>query len=109
MNVNEIIMNKRIERGVSRKELAEGLGVSESTIYRIETNPNLNPNNKLVKRIYDILRMNVTPPSALQGGIAGERPESGTGRASDGAQTAKGRVSGRTVCGCVSGEPDFIR
>lgn len=56
MNVNEIIMNKRIERGVSRKELAEGLGVSESTIYRIETNPN----NKLVKRIYDILRMNVT-------------------------------------------------
>ena len=58
MNVNEIIMNKRIERGVSRKELAEGLGVSESTIYRIETNPNLNPNNKLVKRIYDILRMN---------------------------------------------------
>ena len=54
MNVNEIIMNKRIERGVSRKELAEGLGVSESTIYRIETNPNLNPNNKLVKRIYDI-------------------------------------------------------
>ena len=37
MNVNEIIMNKRIERGVSRKELAEGLGVSESTIYRIET------------------------------------------------------------------------
>ncbi len=27
MNVNEIIMNKRIERGVSRKELAEGLGV----------------------------------------------------------------------------------
>ena len=46
MNVNEIIMNKRIERGVSRKELAEGLGVSESTIYRIETNPNLNPNNK---------------------------------------------------------------
>ena len=34
MNVNEIIMNKRIERGVSRKELAEGLGVSESTIYR---------------------------------------------------------------------------
>lgn len=47
MNVNEIIMNKRIERGVSRKELAEGLGVSESTIYRIETNPNLNPNNKL--------------------------------------------------------------
>ena len=60
MNVNEIIMNKRIERGVSRKELAEGLGVSESTIYRIETNPNLNPNNKLVKRIYDILRMNVT-------------------------------------------------
>ena len=41
MNVNEIIMNKRIERGVSRKELAEGLGVSESTIYRIETNPNL--------------------------------------------------------------------
>lgn len=24
MNVNEIIMNKRIERGVSRKELAEG-------------------------------------------------------------------------------------
>ena len=53
MNVNEIIMNKRIERGVSRKELAEGLGVSE-------TNPNLNPNNKLVKRIYDILRMNVT-------------------------------------------------
>ena len=56
MNVNEIIMNKRIERGVSRKEL----GVSESTIYRIETNPNLNPNNKLVKRIYDILRMNVT-------------------------------------------------
>ena len=49
MNVNEIIMNKRIERGVSRKELAEGLGVSESTIYRIETNPNLNPNNKLVK------------------------------------------------------------
>ena len=56
MNVNEIIMNKRIERGVSRKELAEGLGVSESTIYRI----NLNPNNKLVKRIYDILRMNVT-------------------------------------------------
>ena len=38
MNVNEIIMNKRIERGVSRKELAEGLGVSESTIYRIETN-----------------------------------------------------------------------
>lgn len=60
MNVNEIIMNKRIERGISRKELAEGLGVSESTIYRIETNPNLNPNNKLVKRIYDILRMNVT-------------------------------------------------
>ena len=54
MNVNEIIMNKRIERGVSRKELAEGLGVSESTIYRIETNPNLNTN------IYDILRMNVT-------------------------------------------------
>ena len=49
MNVNEIIMNKRIERGISRKELAEGLGVSESTIYRIETNPNLNPNNKLVK------------------------------------------------------------
>ena len=48
MNVNELIMNKRIERGVSRKELAEGLGVSESTIYRIETNPNLNPNNKLV-------------------------------------------------------------
>ena len=47
MNVNEIIMNKRIERGVSRKELAECLGVSESTIYRIETNPNLNPNNKL--------------------------------------------------------------
>ena len=38
MNVNEIIMNKRIERGVSRKELAEGLGVSESTIYRIEKN-----------------------------------------------------------------------
>ncbi len=60
MNVNEIIMNKRIERGVSRKELADGLGVSESTIYRLETNPNLNPNNKLVKRIYDILRMNVT-------------------------------------------------
>ena len=52
MNVNEIIMNKRIERGVSRKELAEGLGVSESTIYRIETNPNLNPNNKLVKILY---------------------------------------------------------
>lgn len=52
MNVNEIIMNKRIERGVSRKELAEGLGVSESTIYRIETNPNLNPNNKLVKTLY---------------------------------------------------------
>ena len=50
MNVNEIIMNKRIERGVSRKELAEGLGVSESTIYRIETNPNLNPNNKLYKK-----------------------------------------------------------
>lgn len=41
MNVNEIIMNKRIERGVSRKELAEGLGVSESTIYRIETNPKI--------------------------------------------------------------------
>ena len=55
MNVNEIIMNKRIERGVSRKELAEGLGVSESTIYRIETNPNLNPNNKLVKIIYVFL------------------------------------------------------
>lgn len=54
MNVNEIIMNKRIERGVSRKELAEGLGVSESTIYRIETNPNLNPNNKLVKILYII-------------------------------------------------------
>ena len=55
MNVNEIIMNKRIERGISRKELAEGLGVSESTIYRIETNPNLNPNNKLVKIIYVFL------------------------------------------------------
>jgi len=53
-------MQKRIERGISRKELADGLGVSESTIYRIEMNPNLNPNNKLVKRIYDILRMNVT-------------------------------------------------
>ena len=52
MNVNEIIMNKRIERGVSRKELAEGLGVSESTIYRIETNPNLNPNNKLIQTLY---------------------------------------------------------
>ena len=26
-----------------------------------------------------------------------------------GAQTAKGRVSGGTVCRCVSGEPDFIR
>lgn len=60
MNVNEIIMKKRIDRGLSRKELADGLGVSESTIYRIEKNPNLNPNNKLVKRIYDILRMNIT-------------------------------------------------
>lgn len=56
MNVNEIIMNKRIERGVSRKELAEGLGVSESTIYRIETNPNLNPNNKLVK-IFTLIKI----------------------------------------------------
>lgn len=54
MNVNEIIMNKRIERGVSRKELAEGLGVSESTIYRIETNPNLNPNNKLYHKEFMI-------------------------------------------------------
>ena len=49
------------------------------------------------------------PETNLQGGIAGERPESGTGRASDRAQAAKGRVSGRTVCGCVSGEPDFVR
>ena len=32
MNVNEIIMNKRIERGVSRKELAEENGISESPI-----------------------------------------------------------------------------
>lgn len=36
MNVNEIIMNKRIERGVSRKELAESLGVSESTIIELK-------------------------------------------------------------------------
>lgn len=60
MNINGIIKQKREERGLSRKTLADGLGVSESTIYRIETNPFLNPNNEIVNRIYDILQINVT-------------------------------------------------
>lgn len=60
MNINEIIKQKREERGVSRKTLADGLGVSESTIYRIEMNPNVNPNNKLVNRICDILQIQMT-------------------------------------------------
>lgn len=60
MNINERIKQKREERGLSRKTLADGLGVSESTTYRIEMNPNINPNNKLVNRIYDILQINVS-------------------------------------------------
>lgn len=60
MNINEIIKHKREERGISRKTLADGLGVSESTIYRIEMNPFLNPNNEIVNRICDILQIKVT-------------------------------------------------
>ena len=72
MNVNEIIMNKRIERGISRKELAEGLGVSESTIYRIEMNPNLNPNNKLVKRILETFEIDEETARTDVEGFTGE-------------------------------------
>lgn len=60
MNINEIIKQKREERGLSRKTLADGLGVSESTIYRIEMNPNINPNNETVNRICDILQINIS-------------------------------------------------
>lgn len=56
--LNEIIKQKRIERGLSLREVERILGISRSTLSRIESNSNLNARNKNVARLVDFYSIN---------------------------------------------------
>jgi len=53
----EKLREMRERKGVSRKELAERIGVSEDYIYRLETGRKVNPPLQLVIRISEVLRI----------------------------------------------------
>lgn len=53
-NVNEYLKEKRLELGLSQKELAEKAGVSSNTIYNIEKgnfSPNVSTYQKICKAL----------------------------------------------------------
>lgn len=52
-SLNEIIKQKRKERGLSLREVSRILGISKSTLSRIENNNQLNKQNKNVIRLID--------------------------------------------------------
>lgn len=55
MGINEIIRNKRIEKGLSMKELAERIGVSEGTISRWESGKIEDMRRSRIKALSEVL------------------------------------------------------
>lgn len=55
MGINEIIRNRRIEKGLSMKELAERLGVSEGTISRWESGKIEDMRRSRIKALSEVL------------------------------------------------------
>ena len=55
MGINEIIRNRRIEKGLSMKELAEKIGVSEGTISRWESGKIEDMRRSRIKALSEVL------------------------------------------------------
>jgi predicted transcriptional regulator len=66
------IKKRRIKLGLSQRKFASYLGVSQSTITKIE-NKRLSPSYELVRRAYDILESFGSPQIGLAGDIAVRR------------------------------------
>lgn len=58
MKLNELLKEKRIKKKLSTRDVGKALGISKSTISRIENNENLNPNNKNVQRLLNFYSIN---------------------------------------------------
>jgi predicted transcriptional regulator len=56
MNCGEIIFNRRMELGISQKDLANAVGVSGTAICKIEKG-NMYPSDKLLTKIWDVLKI----------------------------------------------------
>ena len=65
----EDIKKRRLKLGLSQRKFASYLGVSQSTITKIE-NKKLNPSYELVKKAYDILDSFGSPQIGLVGDIS---------------------------------------
>ena len=65
----EELKKRRIKLGLSQRKFASYLGVSQSTITKIE-NKKLSPSYELVKKAYDILDSFGSPQIGLAGDIA---------------------------------------
>ena len=55
-NFNENLKNAREKRGLSQKEVAEGIGVAKST-YSLYESGNREPNVQTIKKIADLLNV----------------------------------------------------
>lgn len=64
MNINDRIKNRRLELGLTLKDLADKLGVAESTVSRYESS---NIKNMGIDKLQDLARALSTTPSYLMG------------------------------------------
>jgi len=64
MGANEVIRNKRIELGMTMKELADKLGVSEGAVSRWESGDIVNIRRDKIEKLSKVLDV---PPAVLMG------------------------------------------
>ena len=62
--LNELLKQKRKERGLRIVELSQALNIPKSTISRIENKYDLNTSNKNVKRLLDFFSIKLTYDSS---------------------------------------------
>lgn len=55
--LGKVISNRRLELGITQRELARGVKISNSTVSRIENDDNITPDNDTLKAIADFLKL----------------------------------------------------
>ncbi len=73
-SLGQVILERRTELGITQRELARGVKISNSTVSRIENDDNITPDNDTLRAIADFLKLDYNYLLALNNQID-DQPE----------------------------------
>ena len=89
MNIGEIIREKRIERGLTQKEVADYIGVTEATVSRWESSNINNMRRDRIAKLANILKMSPADIIGISNDNDADKPATSTTKASTSSRLAE--------------------